>query len=72
VGRFIPQDYNLTQEDRDFGDTRNTSVYASGPLIDGLLGLQCVAAFNREESTDIRQRHRSQQRGPPRSRAHAT
>ncbi len=46
----ITQDYTY-QEDRDFGDTRNTSVYASGPLIDGLLGLQVRGSlFNREES----------------------
>ncbi len=46
----ITQDYTY-QEDRDFGDTRNTSIYASGPLIDGLLGLQVRGSlFNREES----------------------
>ena len=46
----VTQDYTY-QEDRDFGDTRNTSVYASGPLIDGLLGLQVRGSlFNREES----------------------
>ncbi|WP_312245672.1 TonB-dependent receptor domain-containing protein [Stutzerimonas nitrititolerans] len=46
----ITQDYTY-QEDRDFGDTRNTSLYASGPLIDGLLGLQVRGSlFNREES----------------------
>ncbi|RYJ62294.1 TonB-dependent receptor domain-containing protein [Pseudomonas songnenensis] len=46
----LTQDYTY-QEDRDFGDTRNTSIYASGPLIDGLLGLQVRGSlFNREES----------------------
>src|SRR5690606_35259749 len=46
----ITQDYTY-QENRDFGDTRNTTVYASGPLIDGLLGLQVRGSlFNREES----------------------
>jgi len=46
----VTQDYTY-QQDRDFGDTRNTSVYASGPLIDGLLGLQVRGSlFNREES----------------------
>lgn len=46
----VTQDYTY-QENRDFGDTRNTSVYASGPLIDGLLGLQVRGSlFNREES----------------------
>ncbi|WP_312597167.1 TonB-dependent receptor domain-containing protein [Stutzerimonas nitrititolerans] len=49
-GGSITQDYTY-QEDRDFGDTRNTSLYASGPLIDGLLGLQVRGSlFNREES----------------------
>ncbi|MCW3149798.1 TonB-dependent receptor [Stutzerimonas stutzeri] len=46
----LTQDYTY-QEDRDFGDTRNTSVYASGPLIDGLLGLQVRGSlFDRQES----------------------
>jgi outer membrane receptor for ferrienterochelin and colicins len=46
----LTQDYTY-QEHREFGDTRNTSVYASGPLIDGLLGLQVRGSlFNREES----------------------
>ena len=46
----VTQDYTY-QENRDFGDTRNTSVYASGPLVDGLLGLQVRGSlFNREES----------------------
>jgi len=46
----LTQDYTY-QQDRDFGDTRNTSIYASGPLIDGLLGLQVRGSlFNREES----------------------
>lgn len=47
----ITQDYTY-QEDRDYGDTRSTSVYASGPLVDGLLGLQLRGSlFDREEST---------------------
>ena len=47
----LTQDYTY-QEHRDFGDTRNTSVFASGPLIDGLLGLQVRGSlFSREEST---------------------
>jgi len=46
----LTQDYTY-QQDRDFGDTRNTSVYASGPLIDGLLGLQVRGSlFDRQES----------------------
>lgn len=47
----LTQDYTY-QEHREFGDTRNTSIYASGPLVDGLLGLQVRGSlFNREEST---------------------
>ncbi|WXL25054.1 TonB-dependent receptor [Ectopseudomonas mendocina] len=39
------------QEERDFGDTSNTSIYASGPLIKNLLGLQVRGSlFKREES----------------------
>lgn len=46
----VTQDYTY-QQDRDFGDTRNTSVYASGPLVDGLLGLQVRGSlFDRQES----------------------
>ncbi|XLX41238.1 TonB-dependent receptor domain-containing protein [Ectopseudomonas mendocina] len=46
----LTQDYTY-QENRDFGDTRSTSIYASGPLIDNLLGLQVRGSlFNREES----------------------
>ncbi|PKQ42708.1 TonB-dependent receptor domain-containing protein [Pseudomonas sp. YY-1] len=46
----LTQDYTY-QENRDFGDTRNTSIYASGPLIEDLLGLQVRGSlFNREES----------------------
>lgn len=46
----LTQDYTY-QENRDFGDTRNTSIYASGPLIDGLLGLQVRGSlFDRNES----------------------
>ena len=39
------------QENRDFGDTSNTSFYASGPLIDNLLGLQVRGSlYDRGES----------------------
>ena len=49
TGSFT-QDYTY-QEDRDYGDTRSTSLYASGPLVDGLLGLQVRGSlFNRDES----------------------
>lgn len=44
------QDYTF-QENRDFGDTRNTNIYASGPLVDDLLGLQLRGSlFDRKES----------------------
>lgn len=40
------------QEDRDYGETSNASLFASGPLIDGLLGLQLRGSlFTRDEST---------------------
>ena len=39
------------QENRDFGETSNTSFYASGPLVDNLLGLQVRGSlFDRGES----------------------
>ena len=39
------------QENRDYGATSNASVYASGPLVEDLLGLQLRAsAFKRQES----------------------
>ena len=39
------------QENTDFGATSNANLYASGPLIDDLLGLQVRGSFfNREES----------------------
>lgn len=46
----ITQDYTY-QENREFGDTRSSSVYASGPLVENLLGLQVRGSLlNREES----------------------
>lgn len=39
------------QENRDFGDASKTSVFASGPLIEGLLGLQVRGSlYDRSES----------------------
>lgn len=39
------------QENRDYGDTSNTSLYASGPLIDNLLGLAVRGSlYDRAES----------------------
>jgi len=48
----LTQDYTY-QEDRDFGDTRNTSIYASGPLVDGLLGLQLRGSLFDREASDL-------------------
>ena len=39
------------QENRDYGDATKTSIYASGPLVEGLLGLQVRGSlYDREES----------------------
>src|SRR5690606_15811266 len=39
------------QENRDYGDATRTSIYASGPLVEGLLGLQVRGSlYDREES----------------------
>ncbi len=39
------------QENGDYGETSNASVYASGPLVENLLGLQLRASvFDRQES----------------------
>ena len=47
----ITADYTY-QEERDFGDTGGTSFYTSGPLVDGLLGLNVRGSFfDRQEST---------------------
>lgn len=48
----LTQDYTY-QEDRDFGDTRNTSIYASGPLVDGLLGLQLRGSLLDRQESDL-------------------
>lgn len=46
----ITADYTY-QEERDFGDTGGTSFYSSGPLVDGLLGLNVRGSFfDRQES----------------------
>ena len=46
----ITADYTY-QEERDFGDTGGTSFYTSGPLVDGLLGLNVRGSFfDRQES----------------------
>ena len=47
------------QENRDFGDTSNTSFYASGPLIDNLLGLQVRGSlYDRVKAAGARLLHR--------------
>ncbi|HKM26935.1 MAG TPA: TonB-dependent receptor [Thiopseudomonas sp.] len=46
----VTADYTY-QEERDFGDTGGTSFYTSGPLVDGLLGLNVRGSFfDRKES----------------------
>ena len=46
----VTADYTY-QEERDFGDTGGTSFYTSGPLVDGLLGLNVRGSFfDRQES----------------------
>ncbi|MGE8498763.1 MAG: TonB-dependent receptor domain-containing protein [Pseudomonas sp.] len=49
-GAAISLDHTF-QEDRDYGETSSTSLYASGPLVDGLLGLAVRGSlFDRGES----------------------
>ncbi|MGG2395839.1 TonB-dependent receptor domain-containing protein [Pseudomonas sp. SH1-B] len=49
-GASVTQDYTF-QENSDYGETRNTSLYASGPLVDGLLGLAVRGSlYDRGES----------------------
>lgn len=46
----VTADYTY-QEERDFGDTGSTSFYSSGPLVEGLLGLNVRGSFfDRQES----------------------
>ncbi len=46
----VTADYTY-QEERDFGDSGGTSFYSSGPLVDGLLGLNVRGNFfDRQES----------------------
>ncbi len=46
----ITADYTY-QEERDFGDTGGTSFYSSGPLVEGLLGMNVRGRFfDRQES----------------------
>lgn len=41
------------QENSDYGDTSNTSVYLSGPLVENLLGLQLRASLFDREASDL-------------------
>lgn len=44
---------NTFQENRDFGDTRNGSLYLSGPLVKDLLGLQLRGSLLKREASDL-------------------
>lgn len=48
----ISMDHTL-QEDRDYGDATKTSIFASGPLIEGLLGLQVRGSLYDRGETDL-------------------
>nr|WP_178101058.1 MULTISPECIES: TonB-dependent receptor [Pseudomonas] len=49
-GTSVTVDHTF-QEDRDYGSSSNTSLYTSGPLIDGLLGLAVKGSiYDRAES----------------------
>ncbi|AQZ34990.1 TonB-dependent receptor [Pseudomonas sp. LPH1] len=41
------------QETRDFGDASKASLYASGPLVDGLLGLQLRGSLYDRSASDL-------------------
>ncbi|HKM36176.1 MAG TPA: TonB-dependent receptor, partial [Thiopseudomonas sp.] len=48
----VTADYTL-QEERDFGDSGGTSFYTSGPLVDGLLGLNMRGSFIDRQESDL-------------------
>ena len=48
----VTADYTL-QEERDFGDSGGTSFYTSGPLVDGLLGLNVRGSFFDRQESDL-------------------
>ncbi len=48
----VTADYTY-QEERDFGDTGGTSFYSSGPLVDGLLGLNVRGSFFDRQESDL-------------------
>ncbi|MCW1938214.1 hypothetical protein OMD46_21175 [Pseudomonas sp. MDMC_285] len=67
------------QENRDYGEASNTSLYASGPLIEGLLGLAVRGSlYDRGESdlqfdndSTVSKRGASPSRGATPPSAHA-
>lgn len=48
----VTADYTY-QEERDFGDTGSTSFYSSGPLVEGLLGLNVRGSFFDRQESDL-------------------
>ena len=48
----ISADYTYQQE-RDFGDTGGTSFYASGPVVDGLVGMNVRGKFFDRQKSDL-------------------
>ncbi len=48
----VTADYTY-QEERDFGDTGSTSFYSSGPLVEGLLGLNVRGSFFDRQASDL-------------------
>ena len=49
----ISADYTL-QEKKSYGDTRSTSIYSSGPLIENLLGLTVRGSFHDRQESNIK------------------
>lgn len=41
------------QENRDYGDSSSTSIYASGPLVDNLVGLAVRGRLHNREESDL-------------------
>jgi outer membrane receptor for ferrienterochelin and colicins len=52
-GGSITTDYTL-QEDRDYGDSQKTSIYATGTLVEGLLGLAVKGSYLTRDESDLR------------------
>lgn len=52
-GGNFTQDYTL-QEEREFGDTYSTSLYASGPLVDDTLGLTVRGGLTHRDESDLK------------------